>query len=227
MKSLVKDVMTTRVFWVRQHASFKEMAAALRENRVSAFPVIDDEDMVIGVVSEADLLTKEALNGEPGVLDGILHHRDRQKARGITAGDLMTHPAVTVAPDDTIAHAAQLMYSRKVKRLPVTDPEGRLAGIISRTDVLAVFDRSDEEIRQEIAGDMLLDQFVDPDRIMVAVKDGVVTLAGIPETSELGHQLVRQIRHMPGVVAVRDRLSYPPSERRGGPFDVLTGFPVD
>jgi osmotically-inducible protein OsmY len=74
---------------------------------------------------------------------------------------------------------------------------------------------------------MLLDQFVDPDRIMVAVKDGVVTLAGIPETSELGHQLVRQIRHVPGVVAVRDRLSYPPSERRGGPFDVLTGFPVD
>lgn len=227
MKNAVKDVMTTRVFWVRQHASFKEMAGALRENRISAFPVLDDDDKVVGIVSEADLLTKEALNGEPGLLDGILHRRDQQKARGITAGDLMTHPAVTVAPDDTIAHAAQLMYSRKVKRLPVTDPEGRLAGIISRTDVLAVFDRSDEEIRQEIAGDMLLDQFADPDRIMVAVKDGVVTLAGIPETSELGHQLVRQIRHIPGVVAVRDRLTYPPSERLGGPFDVLAGFPVD
>lgn len=227
MKNAVKDVMTTRVFWVRQHASFKEMAGALRENRVSAFPVLDDDDKVVGIVSEADLLTKEALNGEPGLLDGILHRRDQQKARGITAGDLMTHPAVTVAPDDTIAHAAQLMYSRKVKRLPVTDPEGRLAGIISRTDVLAVFDRSDKEIRQEIAGDMLLDQFADPDRIMVAVKDGVVTLAGIPETSELGHQLVRQIRHIPGVVAVRDRLTYPPSERLGGPFDVLAGFPVD
>lgn len=228
MKSLVKDVMTIRVFWVRQHASFKEMAAALRENRVSAFPVIDDDDKVIGVVSEADLLTKEAFNGEPGVLDGILHHRDQQKARGITAGDLMTHPAVTVAPDDTIAHAAQLMYSRKVKRLPVTDPEGRLAGIISRTDVLAVFDRSDEEIRQEIADDMIANQFLlDPDRIMVAVRDGVVTLAGIPETSEVGHQLVRQIRHIPGVVAVRDRLTYLPSERHGGPFDVLAGFPVD
>ncbi len=227
MKNAVKDVMTTRVFWVRQHASFKEMAGALRENRISAFPVLDDDDKVVGIVSEADLLTKEALNGEPGLLDGILHRRDQQKARGITAGDLMTHPAVTVAPDDTIAHAAQLMYSRKVKRLPVTDPEGRLVGIISRTDVLAVFDRSDEEIRQEIAGDMLLDQFADPDRIMVAVKDGVVTLAGIPETSELGHQLVRQIRHIPGVVAVRDRLTYPPSERLGGPFDVLAGFPVD
>lgn len=227
MKNAVKDVMTTRVFWVRQHASFKEMAGALRENRISAFPVLDDDDKVVGIVSEADLLTKEALNGEPGLLDGILHRRDQQKARGITAGDLMTHPAVTVAPDDTIAHAAQLMYSRKVKRLPVTDPEGRLAGIISRTDVLAVFDRSDKEIRQEIAGDMLLDQFADPDRIMVAVKDGVVTLAGIPETSELGHQLVRQIRHIPGVVAVRDRLTYPPSERLGGPFDVLAGFPVD
>jgi CBS domain-containing protein len=228
MKTAVKDVMTTRVVWVRRDALFKEMAAALREDRVSAFPVLDDEDKVIGVVSEADLLTKEALNGEPGVLDSILHHRDQQKARGTTAGDLMTHPAVTIAPDDTIAHAAQLMYSRKVKRLPVTDVEGHLVGIVSRADVLAVFDRSDEEIRQEIAGDLILDQFlVDPEKFMVAVKDGVVTLEGVPETGELGREIVYQIRHIPGVVAVRDRLTYPPRERRGGPFDVLADFPAD
>jgi CBS-domain-containing membrane protein len=227
MKTLVKDVMTTRVVWVRRDASFKEMATALREHRVSAFPVIDDEDKVIGVVSEADMLTKEALNGEPGVFDGILHRRDQQKARGITAGDLMTRPAVTVRPEDTIEHTAQLMYSRKVKRLPVVDAAGRLAGIVSRVDVLAVFDRSDEEIRQEIARDLMIDRFlVDPNRLMVSVKDGVVTLAGIPETNEVGHEIVRQIRHIPGVVAVRDRLSYPPSERRRG-FDVLAGFPMD
>jgi CBS-domain-containing membrane protein len=228
MKAAVKDVMTTRVVWVRQDASFKKMAAALRENRVSAFPVLDDEDKVIGVVSEADLLTKEALNGEPGILDGILHHRDQQKARGITAGDLMTHPAATVSPEDTIAHAAQLMYSRKVKRLPVTDAEGHLVGIVSRADVLAVFDRSDEEIRQEIAGDLILDQFlVDPEKFMVAVKEGIVTLEGVPETAELGREIVGQIRHIPGVVAVRDRLTYPPRERHGGPFDVLADFPTD
>ncbi len=186
------------------------------------------EAAVPAVVSEADLLTKEALNGEPGVLDSILHHRDRQKARGMTAGDLMTHPAVTVAPDDTIARAAQLMYSQKVKRLPVTDAEGRLVGIISRADVLAVFERSDEEIRQEIADGIILNYFlVDPKRITVAIKDGVVSLEGIPETEELGREVVRQIRHIPGVVAVRDRLSYPPRERHDNPFDVLADFPTD
>jgi CBS domain-containing protein len=227
MKTLVKDVMTTRVVWVRLDATFKEMAAALRENRVSAFPVLDDEDKVIGVVSEADMLAKEALEGEPRVLDGILHHRDKQKARGITAGDLMTRPAVTVASEDTIEHAAQLMYARKVKRLPVVDACGHLAGIISRADVLAVIERPAEDIRQEIASDLLLGEFlVDPGKFMVAVKDGVVTLAGIPETNQVGHDIVRQIRHIPGVVAVRDRLTYPPAERHRG-FDVLAGFPVD
>ena len=119
MKTIVKDVMTTRVIWVRKDAPFRELAAALRRHRVSAFPVLGEDDKVIGVVSEADMLTKEAL--DPGVFSGLLHHRDAEKARGITAGDLMTAPAVTVAPEDTVEQAARLMYQRKVKRLPVVD----------------------------------------------------------------------------------------------------------
>ena len=65
MQPTVKDIMTTRVIWVKKDASFRDMAAALREHRVSAFPVLDDDEKVIGVVSEADLLTKEALGSEP------------------------------------------------------------------------------------------------------------------------------------------------------------------
>jgi CBS-domain-containing membrane protein len=208
MKTAVKDVMTTRVIWVRKEAPFRELAAALRRHRVSAFPVLGDGDKVIGVVSEADLLTKEALDGEPGVFSGILHRRDAEKARGTTAGDLMTAAVVTVAPEDTVEHAARLMYTRKVKRLPVIDANGHLVGIISRADVLSVFDRTDEEIREEI-GALLRDEFlVDPHAFDVTVKDGVVTLTGVPETNEVGHELVQQIRHVQGVVAVRDRLSY-------------------
>ena len=89
MKTAVKDVMTTRVIWVRKDAPFRELAAALRRHRVSAFPVLGEDDKVIGVVSEADMLTKEALDASR-VFSGILHHRDAEKARGITAGDLMT-----------------------------------------------------------------------------------------------------------------------------------------
>jgi CBS domain-containing protein len=228
MNSTVKDVMTTRVIWVKKDATFREMAVALRDHRVSAFPVIDDDGKVIGVVSEADMLTKEALDGEPGVISGILRRRDQAKARGVTAGDLMTTAVVAVRPEDTVEHAARLMYERRVKRLPVTDESGHLVGIISRADVLSVFARTDEDIREEITGEVLLGEFLtDPRTLDVAVKDGIVTLAGVPETNESGHEIVRRVRHVQGVVAVRDRLTYPPPAPPRDRYDVLSNFPVD
>jgi CBS domain-containing protein len=151
MKIAVRTVMTSRVVWVTQDVPYKEMAAALHENRVSAFPVLDDEGKVIGVVSEADLLTKEALDGGydgmPGMITGLLRRQEQGKARGTTAADLMTHPAVTISPDAAVEDAARLMYRKKIKRLPVVDSDGHLIGILSRADVLSVFDRSDHEIR--------------------------------------------------------------------------------
>jgi len=228
----VKDVMTTRVVSVGKDASFREMAAALREHRISAFPVVDADEKVIGVVSEADLLAKEALGSEPqgmpGMITGLLRHAEYAKARGITAADLMSSPAVTVTPEDTLERAARLMYTRKVKRLPVVDSGAHLVGIISRADVLAVFDRSDEEIRTEIRDQVIRDGFsIDPASFGVVVKDGVVTLGGRPESSDVGHDLVQRIRHVPGVVAIRDRLTYPPRETSDATFDVLARFSVD
>jgi len=206
MNATVKDVMTTEVVAVRRGATFKDMAAALRRYRVSALPVIDDEEKVIGVVSEADMLAKEALT-DPGLIDGLVHHKEVHKAAGLTAGDLMTHPAVTVRPDDSVEHAARLMYNLRIKRLPVVDAGGGLVGVISRTDLLAVYDRPDEQIREEIEA-LILHEFL-PSQFAVTVQDGVVTLQGSPETAALGHHIVRKVRHVQGVVAVRDRLSYP------------------
>ena len=152
MEPAVKDIMTTHVVSVTKDASFRAMAAALREHRVSAFPVVDDDGKVIGVVSEADMLAKEALDSEPdgmpGMMAGLLRRREHEKARGTTAGDLMTSPPVTVKPDDPLERAARLMYTRKVKRLPVVDERGHLVGIIGRADLLSVFDRPDEDIRR-------------------------------------------------------------------------------
>jgi CBS domain-containing protein len=142
MKTSVKDVMTTQVVAVKLGASFKEMAARLRQDRVSAFPVIDDDGKVIGVVSEADMLARKVLSADhAGTNTGMLHRGGQERVEDLTAGDLMTHPAITVSPEDSVEVAARLMYTLQVKRLPVIDPSGRLAGIISRTDVLAVFDR--------------------------------------------------------------------------------------
>ena len=218
MNARVKDVMTDEVVAVRRDASFKEMAARLHQDRVSAFPVIDENRRVIGIVSEDDLLAKEALAGDhagiPAAITGILHHKDCREAEGLTAGDLMTHPAVTVKPEYTVEHAARLMYVLRVERLPVVDAGGCLVGIVSRADLLSVFDRGDEEIRAEIVNDVILRKFlVDPALFTVTVSDGVVTIKGAPETAEVGHNLVTRIRHVRGVVAVRDELAYPPPER--------------
>ena len=211
MKAVVRDVMSAHPISVRKTASFKEIAARLREYRVSAFPVLEYDGTIIGVVSEADLLAKEALDvgqhGVRGLITGIVRRRALRKAAGVTAGDLMTSPAVTVGADDTVEHAARLMYTRGLKRLPVVDATGRLTGIISRTDVLAVFDRPDEEIRLEITG-QVIPRLSEPSWYSVRVKDGIVTLEGSPETISVGHQVLDQVRHVQGVVAVQDRLAY-------------------
>ena len=220
---IVKDVMSTLPVWVSETASFREIAAKLLECRVSAFPVLDTHGTVTGVVSEADLLVKEAVLGEPGgvagLLAGLLHRAARAKAGAVTAADLMTSPAVTIGPDDTVEHAAKLMYDRKVKRLPVVDQGGRLVGIISRSDILAVFDRTDAEIREEIMTQVIAGRS-EPSWYSVIVKDGVVTLEGNPETAAIGHDLVSRTRHVQGVVAVRDRLAYPvaPVPSSPGPY---------
>ena len=219
----VKDVMSTLPVWVSETASFREIAVRLRECRVSAFPVLDAHGKVTGVVSEADLLIKEAVPDEPnvvwGLLAGIVHHAARAKAGGVMAADLMTSPAVTIGPDETVEHAARLMHDRKVKRLPVVDQAGRLAGIISRSDVLAIFDRTDAEIREEIMSQVIMGRS-EPSWYSVIVKDGVATLEGTPETAAIGRDLVRRARHVQGVVAVRDLLVYPvrPVPSSPGPY---------
>jgi CBS-domain-containing membrane protein len=187
------------------------MATRLREHRVSAFPVLDEDNKVVGLVSEADLLTKEALEfSATGRVSGMLHHREQAKAAATTAADLMTKPPVTVGPDEFVSHAARLMYARKVKRLPVVDDDGRLIGIVSRADVLSVYNRPDSDIRREILDNVILGTLLcDPAKFTVTVKDGIVTIEGMPETARVGHDMIEEIRHVEAVVAVRDRLSYP------------------
>jgi len=211
MSSTVKDVMSIHVIAARRNASYKEMAAMLRNQRVSAFPVIDEDNRVIGVVSETDLLTKEALEGSvPRTVQGMTRQRVRSQVNGVTAADLMTKPAVTIGPDQTVTDAARLMYNRRVKRLPVVNDEGTLIGIVTRSDVLSVYSKPDPQIRSEITEDLIRGTFgCDPAKFTVTVKDGIVTIEGAPETTQVGLDIIDAVRHMEGVVAVRDRLTYP------------------
>jgi len=213
MSAKVLDVMMPDPVALRAEASFKEIAARLREQHTAAFPVLDADNNVIGVVSEADLLPKEALEagyeGHRGPLAGPRHRAERQKALGVSASDIMSRPPVTIGAFDLVSHAAHVMYDHRVSCLPVVDRR-RLIGMITRADVLSVFGRTDADMRWEVLDKVILREcLAEPTMFSVTVRDGVVTLTGRPETAEVGHGIVTAVRHLEGVVAVRDQLSYP------------------
>lgn len=196
MSAKVKDVMTINVIAVTKNTPFKEMAARLGEHRQNAFPVLDDDGTVIGVVSQTDLLARIAA--------------------GLTAGDLMTRPPVTVGPSDLASHAGRLMHARRVRQLPVVDETGHLAGLLSRAGVLNIYGRPDEDIRSQIIGTVLRDELTaDPGGFTVTVKDGIVTLEGRPESVQIGLRIVAEAEQVDAVVAIRDRLTYRAVERGG------------
>jgi CBS-domain-containing membrane protein len=193
----VSDVMTHTVVAVGREAPFKEIVELFDQWKVSALPVLEGEGRVVGVVSEADLLAKEEFRDTD-----IGDLKDLQKAAGVTAGQLMSTPAVTVHPDASLAEAARIMARRRVKRLPVVDAIGILQGVVSRSDLLKVFLRSDEEIAEEIRQDVLTRLPV-PQDLTVAVAEGVVTLGGPLPDRALVPLVTRAVRAVEGVVDIR------------------------
>ncbi len=206
----VRDVMTAKVIALRKSADFKEIVTVLRRYRVSACPVIDDNDQVLGVVSEADLLYKETEPDRPPALLRFQWRLDEEyKSKAVTAGQLMTSPAVTIRPGAPVVDAARLMQDRRIKRLPVVNHDGQLIGIVTRSDVLAIFERPDEDIWDEVTKVIIGTEFgLDPGQFDVTVRSGVVTIEGLVELRRTAMDLVGRVRHAEGVISVRNRLTF-------------------
>jgi CBS domain-containing protein len=208
---IVSDLMTTAVIRVRRDTSFKEIAKLLAEHDITALPVVDDNDRPVGVVSEADLLRKEAGQSDPAGLLPAPHRwpADRAKVEATTAEGLMTSPPVVAHPQWTVVEAARVMEKHRVKRLPVVDDADRLMGVISRADLLRVFLRQDRAIREEIVGDILARTLrLAPPAVTVSVVDGRVTLSGTVEHKSLIPVVERLCRSVDGVIEVRSTLDY-------------------
>ncbi|MFC8348397.1 CBS domain-containing protein [Streptomyces sp. NPDC057280] len=200
----VSDVMTHTVVAVGRDASFKEIVALIDQWKVSALPVLEGEGRVVGVVSEADLLAKEGVKGGgEQAFDPVA----RAKAEGLTAGELMSAPAITVHADASVAEAARIMARRRVKRLPVVDAVGMLQGVVSRSDLLKVFLRPDEEIADEIVRSVLTKLPVTTP-LSVAVSDGVATLTGSAAERTYMPIVARAVQGVEGVVDVRLELTH-------------------
>jgi CBS-domain-containing membrane protein len=210
MASTVADVMTKNVVAVRKNAKFKEIVRVMRARRFSAFPVLDDDDKVVGVVSEDDLLVREGFRAVGGGPRFLLRHADRVKAGGLTAAGLMTTPAITIRPEAGVAAAARTLHTRHVKRLPVVTGDGRLVGVVSRADLLGVYDRPDADIRTEIVKRVIEAEFMlESLPFTVTVESGVVGLSGHVPSEAVALSLLDVVRQVDGVLAVKDRLSYP------------------
>lgn len=207
----VQDVMTTDVLSVREGTAYREIVDVLAGRHVTAVPVVDGARQVLGVVSEADLLYKVELLGRPRqrrVLANRHRREARAKATATLAGDLMTTPAVTVAPDAPLPEAARIMDERQVKRLPVVDDLGRLVGIVTRGDLLRVHLRRDVEIRRDVVDGLRRTLGVPAGVVDVTVHGGVVTLTGQLDRWSTVHLALRLTRQVGGVVEVVDALGY-------------------
>ncbi|WP_327701016.1 CBS domain-containing protein [Streptomyces decoyicus] len=216
---IVRDVMTKTVAAVDREARFKEVVETMEEWKVSALPVLAGEGRVVGVVSEADLLPKEEFReSDPDRLEQLRQVDDVHRAEAVTAGELMTSPALTVRADVTLSQAARRMAHESVKRLPVVDGRGALQGIVSRADLLKVFLRSDEDLAEEVRRDIVGALFAAPTKdLQVTVADGVVTLNGRVRDTSLIPVIARLVRSVEGVVDVEFDVTGTASTRPGPP----------
>jgi CBS domain-containing protein len=210
----VSDVMTTSVVTVDRITPYQEIDRLLAEHRISGVPVLKMGREVVGVVSEADLLAAEDETSRQARMASSVGRRRlfrKQRHVSLTAGTLMTAPAITIGSNATIPAAARLMNTHHIRRLPVVDEEEKLVGIVSRRDLLSVFLRPDADIIHDVR--QVLDEIpiTDPKDVIVQVRHGVVILAGaIREEPGDGHDLLpialRMIWDIDGVVDVVNRL---------------------
>ena len=215
----VGDVMTSSVHVAGPLTPFKHLVQMIEDNRISAIPIIDGRGMPIGVVSEADLLLKER-RGELELDASPLHlwrrRLDRAKADGVIASDLMTSPPITVPIATPIADAARIMHQRNVRRLVVVDDRGRIAGIVSRSDLLQVFLRSDEDIRDDVLNGIAHTVVpLDAAALEVDVRANVVSLSGEVDRWSDSVIIERLSREVDGVVDVVNKLTARWDDRKG------------
>ncbi|MDW5330438.1 CBS domain-containing protein [Plantactinospora sp. KLBMP9567] len=208
----VADVMTRDVATVSAETSYRQIVDILSELRISAVPVVDAAGLVLGVVSETDLLYKIETEGHPGTRQIFGSRRRRAawtKATAVEAKDLMTVPAITIRPSALILTAARRMNARHVKRLVVVNDLGRAVGVVTRGDLLKVHLRPDADIGRDVTNGVLHRILAIRDgTVRVEVRDGVVTLTGTLDRRSTAVSAARLSLAVAGVVAVEDHLTF-------------------
>ena len=215
----IEELMTRDVATVGRETPLKDVASMLAERRISGLPVVGDQRNVLGVVSEADILVKE-LGPEPrhgGLLGWLLEggRADEGKLAARTAGEAMSSPAITIRAEKQVSEAARLMMENGIKRLPIVDADGRLVGIVTRSDLVRAFARTDAEIEREIREEIVTRTlWIDDKKVDIRVEQGDVTLSGQLERRSDAELLPQFVERVPGVVSVTSTLTWDWDDRK-------------
>ncbi len=218
----VRDLMSTDPISVEPTATVKDIAQILLDHDIRSVPVVDIGDQLIGMVGEADLVCRE---GFPNVRSHSLagwvesaiaehHHHWTERTQGLTAGEIMTTDLVTCEPDDFVSVVARRMVLRGVRSVPVIEG-GRLVGILSRHDVLRLFNRPDSEVRRNVAAYLASPVWAPENHtIEPEVRDGVVVLRGSVCFPSDARFVCSVLGHIPGVTEVVNHLTVKYTEPR-------------
>jgi predicted transcriptional regulator len=190
MNMLVADVMTVRLFCARPDTPIKEVAQRLVRNRIGGMPVVDDGGRLKGMISESDL---QPLKDGPA----------RRPVQ--TAADVMTRTVIALAEVDTVTEAARTLTHHRIKRAPVLR-DGRVVGIVTKSDLLRPYLRADGEIRLDVEEALLEDGVKDGANVEVSVHEGIVLLEGSTRDRRQAALLTMLARAVDGVVEVLDHL---------------------
>ncbi|WP_203946804.1 CBS domain-containing protein [Planotetraspora thailandica] len=199
--------MSRFVIAVEEGASFTDVVDAVCRFRVDAVPVVDRNRCVVGIVSDDDLLLKGLGGRRAGdaIFEGCARRTQSRKAAGRTAAEIMTSPAITVTEDTPLRRAAQLMRDNRVRQLPVVDPvTGCILGLVRQADLLKVFARPAEDIRDEVIA--VVAPFVR--RCVVEVDRGRVAVSGGVDRRSRIAAIVDEIWRIDGVVDVVADLTF-------------------
>ena len=146
MDKTILDVMTPNPITVKRDTDLKDAIALLADNKISGLPVVDDENYLIGILSESDLMWQESGVEPPPyimILDSIIYlqnpsryEKQIHKALGQTVGEVMSQKPMTITSDKTIKQAAHTLHHKDIRRLPVLDSEGKVIGILTQGDII-------------------------------------------------------------------------------------------
>jgi CBS domain-containing protein len=198
--------MTRSVITVGPDTPLREVARLLDEHRISGVLVVDEQEALLGVVSEADFLV-EAQGGASvrrSPIARLFGRAGDTRAPGdrhfaSTASELMTSPVISIGPSELIADAAAVMTKQRINRLPVVE-DGRLVGIVTRADLVRSYVRTDEQLAASIRDEVLLQTlWLDPKEFEVTVTDGIATIRGSVDRRSSAEMIARTAVLVPGV----------------------------